>query len=100
MFFTLAEKLLLIWLTTNCESELMNNLFTCISFESLRPASNASYSVTLFEAWKWNLMAQLSLYPSKLIKIILAPEPVLLEDPSTIRFQARGSDGSASMSVS
>lgn len=59
----------LVKLTTKCESLLAINLFTCISFDSLRSANNAWYSALLLEALNLYLIAQVSLYPFWLTKI-------------------------------
>lgn len=81
MFLSLAAKSPLIWLTTNCESQLSNNHFTCTFFMSLRPTSKASYFTAFLEALKSNLMAQLSRHPSGLTRTIPTLEPVSPEKP-------------------
>lgn len=60
MPLSFAAKWLLTWVTTNFKLLLAINLFTNISFNSPRLASNASYSAILLEALDPNLIVQLT----------------------------------------
>ena len=75
----------LYWLATSCEPQYAWRFRIFRPWASRRPATSASYSASLLEAWKssWNDCSRIS--PVGEVRRTLIHEPCLDEDPSTCR---------------